>query len=293
MLRCAFGWGDVTTKAFQKEEIDWLELRGAESQPFNLPPLGHKVNSIKRLLLVASGEVSGLGQFTDVPELDLSVVPKNGIDLSAFRKVSSLRFEWDKLVADQVLHVKSLRELDLIGYAHDDCVPLRDLSALVGIGFTQGKLKVLKGFEHCPKLRELSLSYLRGFNDLAGISRLGGIETLSLTNLPKLSGVLEVSAFPNIHSLYVVDSSLSVDLSGLERNRHLAQLWLNVESENLHWDALFSRPLLRRFGVISAGEAMSDEEFSALAKKHGRSIAEIRRVGRRKSPQIQVIFSSP
>jgi hypothetical protein len=289
MLRCAFGWNAETTRAFQAEEFDWLELRGGENQVFDIPALGKK-KGIKRLLLVASGIVRGLEQFAEVPEIELTTIPKNGVDLSIFTKPTLLRCEWEKALAKQVFGLTSLREMDVVGFSEPDCKAFSALPRMLGIGFTQGRLQSLAGLEECEELEELSLAHLKDLCDLSRLAKLTSLRDLSLTNLPKLQGTLDVAVFKRLRSLYVVSSPLTINLKALHDAPDLELLWLNVPGEGLEWTSLFQKKRLQKVGLLESTDMPSDDELMTLAKQNSRQLAGIQHVGPKKSRQLQIMF---
>jgi hypothetical protein len=287
MLRCKFGWSTESTKAFRSETFDWVELSGGPEQPFELPTLGLKAATIRRLTLATRAVLSGIEQFQQVTDLDITSLPRNGIDLSVFHHLRSAFCEdWSPQITKQLASLNGLNELAAMGFPEHDCSTWRELNVR-SVAFTQGRLRTLQGLRHRGSLDSLYLAYLRGFSDLESVAAEKQLRSLFITNMPKLSGVLQLDS-ENLENVYVVSTPLSIGLGGLSRMERLVKLWLAVPSQKLDWHGLLSRPRLSMAAVLLPLDAPSDEELRAIASEYGQTLTAIRRVGPKARKQIQL-----
>ena len=319
LLRCESGWDDESTAAFLQHEFNSLWLTFRTDQAMHIPALGPKALCVKWLFMVGSGTVTGLEQFTNVELLSVSLFPRGGIDFQLFPKLRQLSTAWDKKYIDTVFTCRQLKELDIEeGYADEDCRRYHALPELSNVGFTGGRLRTLKGLEHCPQLETLGIAYARNFTELGDLPQLGKLTMLVLGNLPKLqpnlnwrampalrninllslptlTGMIEFAERTLMEEIYVVKCpGLTLDLAGIGGLRHLRKLWTDAPHIHLSLEALFSLPQLELCGFhADDSPANSDQALHALAAAHLRKISSIERAGPKKKRHLRIRFAKP
>ncbi|MEJ2528864.1 MAG: hypothetical protein P8Z39_01970 [Gammaproteobacteria bacterium] len=289
-LNCKFGWGDVTTREFQQRDFEKLVLVGGPKQNFCLPDLGEKARRLKSLSLEASGCVEGIEQFANLESLDVVNLPKNGITLSAFKRLISVFSERNKSIEEQIAQCPMLKLLGLVGFSGSDCAPFAPLSELREIAFTQGRLQSLNGIGGCHQLEYVALAYLRNLTDISALKSLDNLAELSLSSLPKIVDTLVISDYKKLQSLYLVNSKLVTDLSGISKNTKLKRILLNTPYTNLDWDELFRLQHLLFVSLTVGNSSPSDQEIHDMAARSGRIPLQIERIGKGKKTNLRVYF---
>lgn len=291
-LSCRFGWDARTTAAFQSLDFEELQLRGGPSHAIHLPSLGKKAADVKRMLIAASGTVSGLQQFSNVETLDMPHRPKTGGDIASFPKLKSLFLEWNAAYASGLSLSQCLVELGLMGFPAVNRNDLEAQQCLRALSVSQGTIRALEGLEKCTELADVSLAYLRKFDDMASLRACRRLEKLSITNVPKLKGTLMASWWPALKRLYVVGTGASVDLSQIAELRGLEQLWVAVAHTGPDWEKVFALPRLMTVGLMEGPSGVDDQDLHAFAAKSNRRIARIEHAGRRGSRQVQITMAA-
>ena len=289
-LICRFGWGDVTTREFLKCDFDQLVLSGGREQGFSIPDLGPKALEVKNLDISAAGVVEGIEQFANIEAIDVTFMPKNGVNLSVFKHLRRVYSDRNKPIEKQIATLPKLQSVAFMGYSGVDCSAIACLSELKTFGLTQGRLQSLDGLEKCRQLECVSLAYLRNLTEVGVLEKFAGLKELHLQNLPKLSGTISVSTYTELQYFYVVECGLSVDLSGLNRNKHLKKLWLNVQHRNLSWPDLFSLRDLSLIGLLAGDAPPDDQELKTLSATHGHKLQKIERAGKGKMQHLRLHF---
>jgi len=289
-LRCYFGWNDDSTRAFVSRVFSTLDLRGGEKHEFHIPELGSKAQELKGLALHCSGLLEGLDQFSNIESLNVGSWPKNGLDLTMFGKLKSLYIDAEKKVDRQIPRLPSLESIGISGYSEQDCSAFIGLKYLRSLFFSRGRLRTLQGLESCPSLSRLELAYIRNLEDMKAIHGLGTLENIWLENLPKVTGRLSLQKYPDLKSLYASKVNLIVDVSGLRKLRGMQKLWLNLPFEGLDWEDIFRLPDMKLVRISTEEGIPGDEEFHCFAERHGKSLMEIIRIGKRKPKAVQLKF---
>lgn len=288
-LECSYGWNDDTTRAFLESDFERLVIKGGKSQAVNIPGLGKKASHIYDIDLDTLGQINGLEQFINIKNIDISSVPSNGINIGLFANLESLFCEWDEVLVDQVFNIKTIKNLAILGYPKSDCALFKSLTNLKEVGLTQGRVKSLSGIEFCKDIERLSLTYIKSLTDIQALYQLKKLKDLSLGNLPKVNGCLNLSSFRNLNSLYIVSTPLSVDLSSINKVANPHKIWLNVSHINLDWRILFGKSALKTIGLMKGKEyPYNDDELYTYAKDCGRKIKNVKHVGNKKTGQIQI-----
>jgi hypothetical protein len=316
-LRCEFGWNAQTTQQFLTQEFRDLSLRAMPDQTMEIPVLGEKANSVKRLLLQGPGRILGIEQFKFVDFVFIDNFPHGGVDFDFFQNLRVVSMAWDRTYSKKVLDCTKLQELYINeGFTATDCEELIKLVELRCIAFSQGKIRCLNGLDRLPHLEEISVAYARNFSTLGDLSNYPKLNSLHLASLPKLEwdwqvndiklwrsitlenlptiqGTLDLTGCREIREIRIVKCpDLTADISGLHDFPNLETLWLADSHKGLNVEDLFSRPKLRFFALTLVDQLaeLDDVALRELAARHGRTIKSIDRVGPRKSRQLQVFF---
>jgi hypothetical protein len=318
LLKGQCAWDNTSTLAFHSNEFEDLMFCVLPHQSINIPDLGEKARTIKRLFLSGVGTISGIEQFENVEDIRLDNFPKNGIDFKAFRKLRHLHTdEWKKTFEGAIFSLSELRSLGINGFSGEYCGLYRSLPNLRYAGFDRGRLKSLDGLAACAELESIVLGDLRNFTDLGDLRSFKNISSLSLHSLPKLDwdmtlsgattlqtlslaslkslrGILQLDGLTDLEDIRVTDCpNVEVNLSAIRDMGNLRKLLLNVPHVSLSLDDLFSQRNLEFFSVSISDELLSaqDEDLFELAKRNDRVISSVQRVGPKKSRFIQVFFT--
>ena len=289
-LVCHFGWNNETTQEFISRNFECLILNGGA---FDLPDLGAKAALLKRLGLASSSNIKGLGQFKNIEILTVAWLPANGLDLSVFPRLKELSFEDEKKLEEQLPRQKNLETLSIDKFSGKDCSEFSKINSLRSLWLAQGSVRSLRGLEMCPRLESIELAYIRNLSDLAVLGELRELRSLSLQNLPKAMGEIEVNKYPNLEFLYVAEcKQLTVSLSGLRCARRLKKLWLNVSSIDLDWLDIFELPDIEMVTLCAEENMPDDGSLFSLAEDAGKKLDKILHTGGRNKRCIQLYFSS-
>jgi hypothetical protein len=315
-LVCTNGWDEKTTQAFLSNDFEELHLWMRPNLRMDIPLLGEKALCVKSLSTHRSGIITGLDQFQEIGRIHIDSIPQNGINFGGFEKLRHISTTWDKKLSNDVFKCRILHELDVYeGFSDEDCQKYRLLPQLTHVGFTQGRLKNLKGLEACPDLESLRLVMVRGLVDLLDLAQFKNLRSLTLDSLPRLKWTVELTDLKELRTLHleklpalqgtislsgltfledicIVESpNAIVDLSAISDMPNLRKLWLNKPHINLDLDALFSRKFIKLFQCKELGDlAESDETLIKRAEQHGRNITQITRPGPKKSRAVTIFF---
>ena len=290
-LVCSFGWSDESTREFLSRNFECLVLKGGK-QAFHLPNLGSKASALKELVLASSGIVEGLEQFKNIEKITVAWLPRNGLDLSIFPQLKELSFEKEKRLENQLAEQENLEILSIEKYSGADCSKFSEVRNLRSLWLTQGGIRSLSGLELCSQLESIELAYLRNLSNINALMHLKKMHIISLKNLPKAHGEIEIGNYPDLEFFYVSEcKQLNVSLLGLRKLKRLKKLWLNTPSTGLNWLDIFSLPEIEMV-MIHADEKMPDDDaLRSLAEQNGKRLTKIVHTGPRHKRGIQLYFS--
>lgn len=287
-LKCCYGWNDETTKAFIESDFKELILSGGKGQEFLIPDLGNQAKKISQLRIgVHQGVVQGIEQFSEnIHDLGISHVPKNSIDISIFKNLSSLGVTWDKKIEQQVNNITGVDSLSLGGYKPTDLSNLKCITTIKKLNTLQGNLVSLKGVN--PDLVELSVVRARNYSDVETINTLHNLRWLHCEYINKAQGIVKLGGMNNLTFVNFVDTGCTLDFKDLGKLQNLEKLWTNGEHINLNWEELIPLPKLKVVGLFDSD--VTDEQITSIAKRANKKIEKLFRAGTKKKPHIQITF---
>lgn len=282
------GWSDEAAAEVAKGDFDILLIQTGQWSDFNF--LEPYANNIARLSISSPVDTfRGVEKLMNLRELDLADAPSPSLDLMVFQNLESCHLHWHKGYSPRFFGLPKLSQVAISHYSARTCEDIAQAKQLSTLDLRQGSVQSLKGLETLPKLKQLSLAYMRNLSDVSAVAGLKGLEVLHIEKCPKVVDIDFVRSLPNIRKLFLDCGSPGfADLEWMRKLVDLIDVLIAVPVQTIDWDVIFSLPELQRVVINThPGYAISDEELFAQARAHGRQLDNYVRAGTRKHPAFK------
>lgn len=278
-------WSDEIVSELSSLSFEKLLLAGVTWPDFEgLAPL---VSKIRNLHVVGSTIGSrGLEKLVKLRSLHLDAPLAPAPDLSKLTDLETGWIFWDKGYPQSFFSLPRLKALTLLDYDRKDCVEVGKSGSLERLDLRDGKLETLAGIEGVATLKVLHLSYLKKLKDLTAIRGLKQLEEVRIEGCSALSSLMVIGEVSSLKRVHVERVKVRwQDFEWLRFTPKLEKFLSTTEVDAVDWVPVFEHRSLKSFGTgTNEGYAISDDELHRLAAKHGKRIAQLRRLPPKKSP---------
>ena len=178
-------------------------------------------------------DISCIQQMSQLEELHITHSDPLQLDLSVFKNLKALSYEWSKHISG-LAHQKKLKVLSISKYKSSEA----DLSKLISLEELQlfeGNLKSLDFLKECIDLKKLELAYLPKLSNVSALASVcNSLEILDIDSCKNVDWQEELSSLKNLQKLML----RGVEIESIEwvKNMHKLQHLSIIDSNIISGD---------------------------------------------------------